>query len=167
MQSFVAIDFETSAYDKNSACSVGMVRVEGGRVVAREVRLIRPPQRQIRFTEIHGITWNDVQDQPRFGAVWSELSPMLAGVEFLAAHNASFDRSVLYASCDAAGMERPNLDWECSMKLARSAWNLRPTKLSDVALHIGFRLDHHEALSDAECCAAAIVAAKWGAPLSG
>jgi DNA polymerase-3 subunit epsilon len=34
-QTFVAIDFETADRGLDSACSVGLVRVEGGRIVER------------------------------------------------------------------------------------------------------------------------------------
>ena len=64
---FVAIDFETADPGWDSACAVGLVRCEGGEVVRREVRLIRPPRPHIRYTHIHGIRWADVQHQPAFG----------------------------------------------------------------------------------------------------
>ena len=40
---FVALDFETADHGSDSACQVGLVRVEDARVVRRESRLIRPP----------------------------------------------------------------------------------------------------------------------------
>jgi len=43
MTTFAAIDFETANYSPDSACAVGLVAVEGGRVVRREYHLIRPP----------------------------------------------------------------------------------------------------------------------------
>src|SRR6476659_7914567 len=89
---FVAIDFETADHGADSACAVGLVRVEGGEVVAKTARLVRPPRRWIRFTYIHGIAWQHVADQPTFGQLWPELVPLLDGADYLAAHNASFDR---------------------------------------------------------------------------
>ena len=53
---FVAIDFETADYGADSACAVGLVRVEDRQIVHREVVLIRPPRRYIHFSYIHGIT---------------------------------------------------------------------------------------------------------------
>ena len=38
MSVFVAIDFETADAKRDSACAVGLVRVESGRVVYRESR---------------------------------------------------------------------------------------------------------------------------------
>jgi DNA polymerase-3 subunit epsilon len=77
----------------------------------------------------------------------------------LAAHNASFDRSVLETCCAAAGLRPPSLAFRCSMQLARSTWGLRPTTLPAVCAHLGIPLQHHDALSDAEACARVLLAA--------
>src|SRR5689334_5226879 len=87
---FVAIDFETADYGADSACAVGLVRVEGWTVVARESRLIRPPRRYIRFTDLHGITWAHVEGAPIFADVWPRLCPLLDGAKYFVAHNAGF-----------------------------------------------------------------------------
>ena len=100
---FVAIDFETADYGRDSACAVGMVRVEDGVIAHREHRLIRPPRPDFVFTYIHGITWEDVAREPEFGEVWAPLAMMLDGIDFLVAHNAPFDRGVLRACCAEAG----------------------------------------------------------------
>lgn len=42
MPSFVAIDFETANPSRGSACAIGLVKVEKGKIVAKEVRLIDP-----------------------------------------------------------------------------------------------------------------------------
>ncbi|MEK7383088.1 MAG: hypothetical protein AAB262_07355, partial [Elusimicrobiota bacterium] len=44
MSVFVAIDFETADTGRDSACSVGLVRVENGTIVQKVVQLIRPPR---------------------------------------------------------------------------------------------------------------------------
>ena len=54
MTRFAAIDFETANNARDSACAVGVVIVEGGRIVDRLHALIRPPSRQFLFTPIHG-----------------------------------------------------------------------------------------------------------------
>ncbi len=150
---FVAIDFETSHYERDSACCVGLVRVEEGVVVARERRLIRPPGRPWMFEEIHGIRARDVAKAPTFNWVWTDLAPILAGATHLVAHNASFDRSVLLASCAGHGLRMPKAPFVCTVMEARAAWNLYPTKLPDVCAHLGIPLRHHDALSDAEAAA--------------
>lgn len=155
---FVAIDFETADYQRDSACAVGLVRVEDGKIVRRETRLIRPPRREFVFTHVHGITWSDVAGKPEFQEVWRELEPVLEGAEFLAAHNASFDRSVLRACCEKAAMAVPPTPFTCTMRLARERWSIYPTRLPDVCSQLGIALKHHDAASDAEACARIMIA---------
>jgi DNA polymerase-3 subunit epsilon len=150
---FIAIDFETADYYPDSACAVAMVSVENGQILRRDYHLIRPPRREMVFTYIHGITWQDVADKPSFAELWPSLQPLLEDADFFVAHNAGFDRSVLHACCAAAGVDPPCLPFECTMKLARRRWNLRPTKLPDVCRYLDIELNHHYALSDAEACA--------------
>jgi DNA polymerase-3 subunit epsilon len=164
---FLAIDFETADYEPDSACAVGLVRVEQRRIAAREYRLIQPPRSHIVFTWLHGIAWKDVATKPIFADVWPELFPLFDGVDFLAAHNASFDERVLSTCAKAAGLSVPKIPFVCTMTLARSAWGIRPTKLSDVCRHLSIPLRHHEALSDAEACARIVLAAaKDGHPVN-
>ena len=63
---FTAIDFETANSSPASACSVGLVRVRDGRIVATAGWLIRPPAGHDEFqewnTKIHGIRAHDVRD---------------------------------------------------------------------------------------------------------
>lgn len=156
---FAAIDFETANYARDSACAVGLTIVQAGHITTRESRLIRPPGREFRFTHIHGLTWDDVRDAPTFGEVWADLSPVLAGLDFLAAHNASFDRSVLAACCEIYRLRQLQHPFVCTVQVARSVWGIYPTKLPDVCRHLGIRLTHHEASSDAEACARIVLAA--------
>ncbi len=157
--SFAAIDFETANSSRDSACSVGFAIVTDGRIEALETRLIRPPTRQFEFTYIHGLSWEDVQHAPPFDSVWSEISPALSTVEFLCAHNASFDRGVLHACCDRYGLARPAKRFQCTVDLARSLWGIYPTKLPDVCRKLRIPLNHHEAGSDAQACARIVLAA--------
>jgi DNA polymerase-3 subunit epsilon len=159
MTTFVALDFETADNGRESACAVGLIRVEDNQIVQRTHYLIRPPRSAFRFTYIHGIRWQDVADQPTFGELWASIHPILVGASFLAAHNAIFDRGVLYACCDAYGIPRPSHPFVCTVQLARKTWNLYPTKLPHVCEYLGIALRHHQALSDAEACARIVIAA--------
>jgi DNA polymerase-3 subunit epsilon len=158
--SFVAIDFETADHGRDSACAVALVRVVGAEIVERTRFLIRPPRQSFAFTYVHGITWAQVAKEPTFADLWPRIEAQLHGMDFVAAHNASFDRSVLRACCEQARLPMPEVRFECSMRLARAAWNLRPTRLPDVCRHLGISLRHHDALSDAEACAQIVLAAQ-------
>ena len=154
---FVAIDFETADHGRDSACAVGIVKVRGTRIVHEETRLIRPPRRTFCFSYLHHITWEDVADQPAFRQVWRTLRPLFEDVDFLAAHNASFDRSVLHTCCKTARIRPPELGFHCTMRLSRQILGIRPTSLSHVCMNLGLPLDHHNPLSDARACAKIII----------
>ena len=160
---FVAIDFETADYGQDSACAVGLVRVESWRVTATVSRLIRPPRQWIQFAWLHGITWERVCNEPAFDGVWPELEHLLEGADYLVAHNAGFDRGVLNACCAAACLAAPPQPFECSMREARKRWGIYPTKLPMVCRRLGIDLKHHDALSDAFAAAQIMIASRSGA----
>lgn len=159
MACFVALDFETADRLPDSACAVGLVRVEDGRVVEREGRLIRPPRSFFEFTYIHGIDWARVVDEPVFADVWPGLLALMRGALFIAAHNSSFDERVLRACCAKARLRPPEIPFLCTLALSRRVWKFKPARLSDVCGKLGIELDHHQALSDAEACARIVIAA--------
>jgi DNA polymerase-3 subunit epsilon len=156
---FAAIDFETADYGRDSACAVAVARVEGLAIVDRAYYYIRPPRSHFVFSYLHGISWSDVIDAPTFRQLWPSLQKRLAGVEFLAAHNASFDRSVLRTCCERARLSAPSHSFQCTVRLARSVWNIYPTMLPDVCKRLRIPLRHHDAESDAEACARIVIAA--------
>ena len=103
LPSCVAIDFETSGYDAGSACAVGLARVENGQVTDSFSTLLRPPSSRVRFTEVHGLTWPMLRDAPTSADVWPQMAALMEGAQWLLAHNAGFDRRVLYAPFKNAG----------------------------------------------------------------
>jgi DNA polymerase III subunit epsilon len=156
---FAAIDFETADYGRDSACALAVVISEKGEIIKKAYSLIRPPRRDFVFSYLHGITWKDVEKKPSFKELWPELEGLFIDVDFIAAHNASFDRSVLHTCCEATGHKAPDKNYLCTMKLARRVWNIRPTKLSDVCRHFQIQLRHHDATSDALACAKIVLEA--------
>ena len=87
--------------------------------------------------------------------------------QFLAAHNASFDRGVLAACCRNSGMAMPDIPFECTVRMARDVFNIYPTRLDCVCRALRIPLVHHRAESDAEACARIVLAAhEKGVPQS-
>ena len=169
MGRFVAIDFETANDSRDSACSVGLVVGSEGEIEVSETFLIRPPTREFSFTWVHGLEWDDVRSKPTFGELWPTLRPWLQRAEFVAAHNAPFDRSVLHACCAAYGVEAPRKPFVCTVQLARQQWGIYPTRLPDVCRRLRIPLSHHESGSDAQACARIVLAAQaagWSRPRS-
>jgi DNA polymerase-3 subunit epsilon len=157
---YVAIDFETANSSSASACSVGLVKVHDGRVVDKVGWLIRPPYGHDFFSEwntrIHGIIESDV-----VGSLgWAEQLPDLlafAGDDPLVAHNAGFDMGVIRGACAATGLDCPEMRYFCSLQVARKTYTLDSYRLPMAAMAAGFDdFNHHEALADAEACAAII-----------
>ena len=122
MISFVAIDFETANHSRDSACAVGLTAVRRGRIEVTQSFLIRPPDSQFVFTWIHGLRWEDVRASPTFGELWPTLQSWIDNAEFIAAHNAPFDSSILGACCVTYGIPVPRVPFTCTVQLARSQW---------------------------------------------
>jgi len=152
---FVSIDFETAKRSRESACSVGLVKYLDGKAVDTYYSLIRPPKLYIRpeFTEIHGLTVDDVKDAPTFAELWdSAMKPFIGGLP-LAAHHAQFDMSVLGTVLEWYKLEIPTLPYFCTCRLARRTWQgLEAYSLTALGRHFGIVYNAHNALADAETC---------------
>ncbi|MGL3149690.1 3'-5' exonuclease [Microbacterium sp. A82] len=158
---FTAIDFETANSSPASACSVGLVRVRDGEVVATADWLIRPPAGHDEFQEwnikIHGIHPHDVAE----AATWPEQFDRLcnfAGADVLVAHNAGFDLKVLRTASDVTDLDCPPYRSLCSLQVARKTYDLESYRLPKAAAAAGFaEFSHHDALADARACAQIII----------
>ncbi len=153
---FCAIDFETATHERHSACELGICVVENSQIVSTKTWLIKPPnfpyfnQRNI---DVHGILPNDVKDAPTFDDIWYEAEQMMYG-SLMIAHNASFDAGVLRSCLDYYGMFKPNLNYLCSIQVAKKSWNYLPKYgLKHLAEHHQIKFNHHRAGDDAEACA--------------
>jgi len=152
---FVTIDFETANYSQESACSIGLVKFDGGKAVDTYYSLIRPPKLYIKpeFTNIHGLTVDDVRPAPRFKKIWdSGVKPFIGDLP-LAAHNAAFDMGVLKAVLEYYKLPVPQLSYFCTCKLARRTWpHLKSHALTSLASHFDIIYNAHNALDDALTC---------------
>ena len=157
---FAALDFETADYGRDSACALSIVIVEQDAIVETWTHLIRPPRREFFFSYLHGIVWEHVKDKPSFGDLWGAIAGKLAGVRFVAAHNASFDRSVMRKCCEVAAIRPIEVPFVCTVKAARAIWGFHPTTLADVCRELRIPLRHHDAESDAQACARILLAAR-------
>lgn len=158
---FVALDFETANEKRDSACSIGLVKVKDGIVVDKYYTLLKPePLRFSPFNiKIHGIKAKDVMNAPTFAEAWPEILAFMNGYTVVA-HNASFDMSVLRYSLDHYQIPYPEFLYFCTVKACKKAFpDLENHKLNTVSAHIGFHFHHHNALEDAEACAMSLIAA--------
>lgn len=148
---FTAIDFETANYNHTSICQIGLVVVENNEVVHQFSSLIKPEPNYFlkRFTDIHGIDFEDTKEAPTFADLWKTIAPFLEG-KTIVAHNASFDISVLEASLRHYNLSLTSYTKLCSCQLGRKAFpKLTNHKLSTISGYLGIPLNHHDAASDA------------------
>lgn len=154
---FVAIDFETATNYRNSACAVGIVTVEEGRVTEKFYSLIEPPENIYyqRNIDVHGITPEMTENAPSFPEVYPEIRKRLKN-KTIVAHNESFDRSVLKKTMEYFALDYLELNlaekWECTLRICRKE-KIQPANLQACANKFNIQLNHHEALSDALACA--------------
>jgi len=149
----VAMDFETATTRADSACALALVTLHHGEIADQSSFLFRPPRRSFQFTYLHGISWDNVRTEPTFSDRVPEILNIIADADYLAAHNAGFDRKVLYTCMAQAGQPRPTAPFVCTLKIARRVWRWRRNSLDEVCRQLNIPLDHHNHASDALACA--------------
>lgn len=152
---FTAIDFETANEKRNSACSIGITRVENDEIIEEKYYLIKPPE--MRFLPqniwIHNIYPEDVENAKNFDKIWPEIKNYLEE-ELVIAHNAAFDLSVLRNLLDTYNIEYPYLRYACTVILSQNhIEDVKNHKLNTLAEYVGHNFKHHHAGEDALACA--------------
>jgi DNA polymerase-3 subunit epsilon len=154
---FTAIDFETATYDRDSACAVGIVTVEGHQIVDTYYTLIRPPGNHYyaKNIDVHGIHPHETENEKPFAEIFPDIADRIYG-QTVVAHNAPFDRTVLQHCMTSSGLDYEHLDitdrWQCTLQIYRKK-GFKPCRLSDCCRALNISLDHHHAMSDALGCA--------------
>lgn len=149
---FLVFDFETANNSRESACAVGIAIVKDLQVVDTKHFFISPQHNswfKKRFIDLHGISWEQVYDQPFFNDVWLEIEELFKN-NLLLAYNLSFDMDVLKGTLNYYGIPLPELKCNCALQYARKHIS-GPSdfKLSTVCEFLGVSLNHHQAESDA------------------
>jgi DNA polymerase-3 subunit epsilon len=148
---FVAIDFETANPNRSSACAIGIVTIENGRVIDEFYSLINPNDQFNQYNvNVHGITQQMVKDSPDFPRIWLEIKRFF-GEKIVVAHNASFDMNVLKSCLDLYGISYPDIAYVCSFLLSQKVWpDLDNYRLQTLANSLQLdHFKHHDALHDA------------------
>ena len=169
---YIAIDFETANYYRNSACSVGLVRFIDGQEVDSCYSLIHPAKMYFipEWTEtIHHISYNDVRNKPYFPEVWdSMVMPFIdktPGVPLVSHNGNMFDMPVIKSCCEYFGMPLPQFEYFDSLIIARKTWpKMKSHHLTDLGAHFDIEYLAHDALEDSQTCGKLIkiAADKWG-----
>ncbi len=151
----VAFDTETAAcHGPPHLIELGAVRSVGGEIVDRFVSLVRPEVPiETAASEVHGLVDEDVRDAPVAAEVIAQFLVWL-GDDWLVAHNAGFDASVLAFEALRHGIELPETPILDTLKLARRWIGDAPDfKLETLVRHLELDIERsHRALPDAVAC---------------
>lgn len=150
---FIAFDFETANNSRNSACALGIAVVENLVITEQVTFLIKPPKSYFIYTNVHGITWDDVKNERTFEEIWPDIKMYFNEIDFIAAHNAPFDGSILEGCSAHYGIMPPKNKYRCTLQLSRKRLKLKSNALDSVCKYYGIELEHHNALSDTLACA--------------
>ena len=155
------LDVETTGRDPitDRVIELGIVVGLRGEVVRRHNWMINP-ERPIaeEARAVHGISDDDVKDAPIFGAIAGELLEALKGT-VLAAYNANFDKSFVFAEIERAQVEtvevsalQRKIEWLDPLVWARELYSEeRNRSLGEMATRLGIKLENaHRASDDAE-----------------
>ncbi len=156
---FVTIDFETANNNNNSACSMGVVCVKDKEIVESKYYLIQPPTLEFdkKNIEIHGITPELVNNEPKFPEIWKEIKHLFEN-NIIIAHNAQFDMSVLKCLQLEYNLDIPDFEYLCSIPISTKACSGIKNSLKDRAEYLGIDMgEHHNALDDAITCAKLVI----------
>ena len=155
MSRFIAFDIEMPGQKDMRISAIGITVVEDGEIVDKRFYLVNPECRFDPYViKLIGITPEMVNDKPTFPFVWKEIEEIMSS-GILVAHGAAGDMKTL---CEC--LRHYSIRWKdtaefictCDMGLACYP-HLNGHGLDTLCEHIGFKLNHHNALSDSEGCA--------------
>lgn len=157
---FVILDFETTGCGPDSrAMEIGMVILQGGKILDEYGTLLNPDQYVPRFVQkMTGIRRHMLKDAPRFEDVHEKVAAFIEG-SVLVAHNLPFDRAFLWREFHRVDGRIPNHPAFCTLALARKLLPKDQKKGVDALCEL-FDIeadDRHRALGDARATAKILV----------
>lgn len=137
---FVAVAVSTANGRFGSVCQVAAVRFVDGESTDEQSWLCRPPEGLDDFQETslaaHGVTAEDVSDNPRFGEILGEVRDFVGSLPLLA-YNAQFAATALRDAAAASGSAELDVLFGCSLALARhSELGVEDHRLSTLVTHL-------------------------------
>lgn len=156
MNTITVIDFETATNASDSICSVGLVILKDGAIAESQHFYVQPPNNKYSSANIntHGITPEVTANADIFPVVWEKIKPYFYST-YIAAHNASFDMSVLKTTLSSYGIEQPHFMYFDTLHLFDDLLEYGEKRTLD-SLCEKFNIplcQHHDALCDATATA--------------
>ncbi len=168
----VVLDTETTGLEASlghRVIEIGAVEITNRRLTRRHFHKYLNPEREIEAgaLEVHGLTFEFLQDKPRFREIASELLEFVSGAELII-HNALFDVCFLDNELALAGLEPIAAYCPMITDTLRMARDLHPGKRNSLdALCERYEVNNsartlHGALLDAELLAEVYLAMTRG-----
>lgn len=157
IMNYTVFDVETANNNRDSICSIGIVRVENDDIVFEKEYLINPECDFNFFNiKVHGITPEMVMEKSNFPVIWNEIKEYFDG-QVLVAHNAkSMDLCALFRTLERYELPLISVDYICTLELAKRInvkENCTSLKLNDLCDKYNILLkSHHNALDDSKAC---------------
>ncbi|WP_338970927.1 exonuclease domain-containing protein [Spiroplasma endosymbiont of Labia minor] len=113
------LDVETANSKQNSICQLSFMIINNDhKEVFSFNEYIKPfehyYENEFQFTDIHGITWNDVKHKRKFNAIWNDIKSFFNSNYLIFAHNASFDITCIQKTIDYYNISKPNFNYACT-----------------------------------------------------
>jgi DNA polymerase III subunit epsilon len=168
----IVLDTETTGLEVNlghRVIEIGAVEIANRRLTGRHFHKYLNPERDIEFgaLEVHGLTFEFLQDKPRFCEIAYELLEFVSGAELII-HNAPFDVCFLDSELALAGLQPVGAYCPMITDTLRMARDLHPGKRNSLdALCERYQVDNsartlHGALLDAQLLAEVYLAMTRG-----
>ena len=149
LKDYLVFDLETPNLTNTSISSVALLLVRNNKIVESISQLINPEtyfdDYNIRLTHIKP---DDVKDCPSFDEYWPEIKSYFTD-NIIVGHNVTFDLLVLSKVLDYYGLDIPEFDYCCTLRLSRKNFDLHSYRLPDVSAHLNFKYNPHIAIEDA------------------
>ncbi len=146
------VDVETTGLSPargDRVCEVALLRLEGGREVARFESLVYP-QRQVprEVVAVHGLTDTILAQAPPFAMLLPRLGPLLYGT-VLVGHNVRFDLGFLRYEWHLTGQTLPQMAVIDTLALSQAHYRFRHNSLAAIAAELGVaHTPQHRAMAD-------------------
>ncbi len=152
---FIVFDVETPNFCNDRMSALGVTVIQSGEIVDTYSTIVNPETAFDGFNiRLTGITPVMAEQAATFPDIWESIEPIFGG-GILAAHNASFDMSVL-GKC----LRYYGIPWErivpyvCTCIMGRACYpELSNHKLNTLCGYLDISLNHHEAGSDSHAAA--------------
>jgi DNA polymerase-3 subunit epsilon len=162
---FIALDFETANHCRKSVCSIGMVKVENGKIADEFYSLVKPTPFNFEplLTRIHGLSEVDCLNAPDFKILWPSISSWFNN-QVILGHNVSYEKSVLKHLSLEYQIDFNIMDFMCTLNISRKLLpELDNHKLPKIYNYLfNKKMRHHNALEDARATAEIMISFQSG-----